>query len=269
MKPSLLMFRGALLSGALVAGLFCAQALAQPAADRILVEIDGQVLNPGVFSFPEGARLSQAAATGQISANAWFLGAALLRKDAVEQQVRLKAGVLFDLQVNAVHAKATGNAGLLELAERLNALVEPMPVTGRVVAEMNPLAQLLPQNNALLRNGDELHYPLRPKQVRVMGAVEQDCVLPHVPGQQPLAYLESCPRHDLADPNHLYLVQPDGSVSRAPIAYWNAQPANLAVGGIIFVPLQRSLLSPDALSLNEDMAALLATQYQLGGRFDE
>ncbi|GGC97419.1 capsule biosynthesis GfcC family protein [Halopseudomonas salina] len=233
------------------------------------MQIDGQVLNPGTFAFPMGARLSQAAATGQVSANAWFLGAALLRKDAVEDQVRLKAGVLFELQVNAVHAKAEGNAPLLELAERLHALVEPMPVTGRVVAEMNPLAQLLPQNNQLLRDGDQLRYPRRPDQIRVIGAVKRECVLPYVPGEQPVAYLESCPRHDMADPSLVYLVQPDGSVSKASVAYWNAQPANLAVGGIVFVPLQRNILSPEATGLNEDFTALLATQYQLGGRFDE
>ena len=265
------------LATALVAGLFSSLALAQnpgstsaaPDADSIVVQIEGQVLNPGTFAFPPGSRLSQAAATGQVSSRAWFLGAALLRKSAIEPQVRLKAGVIFELEVNAVHAKATGNAGLLELAERLYALAAPMPITGRVKAEMNPLALLLLTNNELLEDGDRLLYPLRGQQVRVLGAVEEDCALAHVPGLQPVDYLETCTRHPMADPSYVYLIQPNGSVDRAPVAAWNIRPANVATGAVIYVPLRRNLLSPETTGFNEDMAALLATQYQLGGRFDE
>lgn len=265
------------LATALFAGVVCSQALAQdadataaqPDADSIVVQIGGQVLNPGTFAFPPGSRLSQAAATGQVNSNAWFLGAALLRDSAMEPQVRLKAGVIFELEVNAVHAKATGNAGLLELAERLYALAAPLPVTGRVKAEMNPLAQLLLLNNDLLEDGDRLLYPLRGEQVRVLGAVEEDCVLAHVPGMQPVDYLDSCTRHPMADPSYVYLIQPNGSVDRAPVAAWNIRPANVATGAVIYVPLRRNMLSPETTGFNEDMAALLATQYQLGGRFGE
>ncbi len=257
------------LAGLLLAALVCNPASAQPAAENLTVHIDGQVLSPGSYSLPAGSRLSQAAFAGQVSSAAWFLGAALLRESAVEAQVRLKAGVLFDLKVNAVHAKATGNAGLLNLAERLDAMVSPLPVTGRVVAELNPLAQLLPQNNPPLENGDRLLYPLRPDTVRVIGAVEQNCKLPYVPGMQPVDYLEGCPRHAMSDPSEVFLVQPDGSLSRAPVAHWNIRPANVATGAIIYVPLRRNMLSPEATGLNVDMAAFLATQYQLGGRFDE
>ncbi|WP_339845794.1 capsule biosynthesis GfcC family protein [uncultured Halopseudomonas sp.] len=257
------------LAGAVLAGLMCSQAVGQPESDNLVVHIDGQVLNPGSFAFAPSARLSQAAATGQVSSSAWFLGAALLRESAIEPQVRLKAGVIFELEVNAVHAKATGNTALLELAQRLHALVAPFPITGRVVAEMNPLKQLLLPNNELLENGDRLLYPLRTDQVRVVGAVEKNCILPYVPGMQPVEYLESCPRHVMSDPSNVYLVQPNGTVNLAPVAAWNLRPANVATGAIIYVPLRRKMLSPEATGLNEDMAALLATQYQLGGRFDE
>lgn len=265
------------IAAALLAGLACSPALAQeadptsaqPVTDAIVVQVEGQVLNPGTFAFPPGSRLSQAAATGQVSANAWFLGAALLRESAIEPQVRLKAGVIFELEVNVVHARATGNADLRELAERLYALVAPLPVTGRVQAEMNPLAQLILPNNDLLQDGDRLLYPLRAEQVRVVGAVEQDCLLPHGPGMQPVDYLKSCTRHPMADPSYVYLIQPDGSVTQTPVAAWNIRPANVATGAIIYVPLRRQMLSPETTGFNDDMAALLATQYQLGGRFDE
>ncbi|MBL4833207.1 MAG: capsule biosynthesis GfcC family protein [Pseudomonas sp.] len=265
------------ITGALLASLLCthttaqtiANSPAQPEPESIVVQIDGQVLNPGTFAFPPGSRLSQAAATGQVSSRAWFLGAALLRQSAIEPQVRLKAGIIFELGVNAVHAKATGNDGLLELAERMNALVAPLPVTGRVVAEMNPLAQLLLENNDLLEDGDRLLYPLRAGQVQIVGAVEHNCTLPHAPNKQPVDYLDSCQKHEMADPSFVYVIQPDGSYSQVPVAAWNTRPANVATGATIYVPLRRKILSHETAGLDADMAAFLATQYQLGGRFDE
>lgn len=233
------------------------------------VTISGAVIKPGTYDFPAGARLHDASVTAQINAQAWFLGAALLRQSAMEPQQRLKVGLLFELNANRVHALAMEDAELHELITRLYRAVEAMPVTGRTVAQLDPLQQLILSNNPLLENGDRLLYPRKAEQVRITGAVMADCVLPHDPSWQMLDYLKACQRHPLAERNSAYLIQPNGTWQTYGIAYWNLQPADVATGAIIYLPPQPKRLSPSTRGLNNDMAAMLATQYQLGGRFSE
>lgn len=241
-----------------------------PAAAVGHVKISGVVAQPGTYTFEPGVtRLNDAAVIAQVSSRAWFLGAALLRQSALESQQRLKAGLLFELSANRVHAQAKNDAALAALVERLHAAVERMPVTGRVVAELDPLQQMLIDNNDLLEPGDHLLYPLRPEHVRVTGAVAEDCLLQHDPALKMTDYLAQCPRHAAADRNDAYLVQPNGQWQRLGIAYWNEQAANVAVGAIIYLPVASGKLSPETLEFNRDMAAMLATQYTLGGRFSE
>lgn len=231
------------------------------------VAIGGEVIQPGTYDFPPGARLHDASVAGQINSRAWFLGAALLRQSAIEPQQRLKVGLLFELNANRVHALAHEDTELHELITRLYRAVEAMPVTGRTVAQLAPLQQLILSNNALLESGDQLLYPRRAQQVRVTGAVQQDCVLEHDPGWQMVDYLKACQRHPLADRNTAYLIQPNGTWKEYGIAYWNVQPADVAAGAVIYWPAQAKRLSPATRGLNNDMATMLATQYQLGGLF--
>lgn len=233
------------------------------------IRVGGAVLQPGTYEWHSEARLRDAAVAGQVRADAWFPGAALLRNSALEPQQRLKAGVLFDLRVNKLHARAEGNAALLELAERLDGQVAEMPVTGRVSAELDPFQLLLAHKNQLMLAGDTLLYPTRPSQVRVMGAVAADCELVFDAALALKDYLRQCPAHAAADRNTVYVIQPDGQVEEVGIAHWNEQPVNVAVGAVIYRPVSAAIISPDTAEFNNDMAALLATQYPLGGHFSE
>lgn len=233
------------------------------------VSVAGAVLKPGAYQWQPGARLHDATVAGQVRADAWFLGAALLRTSAIEPQQRLKAGVLFDLRVNHLHARAENNAALLALTERLVGLVDGLAVTGRVPAELNPFQLLIAQNNALLESGDRLVYPTRPAHLRVLGAVNADCQLAFDAALTLQDYLGQCPAHPAADRDWVFVIQPDAQVQQVGIAHWNQQPISLAVGAVIYRPLSARMLSPDTPDLNRDMAALLATQYQLGGHFSE
>lgn len=237
------------------------------AADTL--SIGGAALKPGTYPWHEGARLHDAAVAGQVRADAWFLGAALLRFSAIEPQQRLKDQLLADLRANRLHARAQNKTTLLHLLERLDALVTVMPVTGRVPAQLDPFQLLLKKNNALLRPGDQLLYPTRPAQIRVVGAVAADCVLTFDAALALKDYLRQCPPHAAVDRNVVQIIQPDGRIQEVGIAHWNQQQVSLAVGAVIYRPLKRRLLVPETADLNRDMAALLATQYQLGGHFSE
>lgn len=231
--------------------------------------LSGQVLKPGEYPWQSGLRLHDAAVAGAVRSDAWFLGAALLREQAMEPQLRLKAGILFELQVNQVHARATNNPRLVELLARLEAQMRALPVTGRVRAQLDPLQLLILRNNPLLEPGDHLIYPRRPTQVRVLGAVVNDCELVYKPRLEVKHYLRQCRRHPMADRDQVYVIQPDGFIQTVGIAHWNQRTVNMAVGTIIYWPLRQGKLSPETPGMNDDIAAFLATQYALGGRFDE
>lgn len=249
---------------ALTAIFFTSFSVASAAAD---ISIGGAVLKPGTYQWHPDARLRDAAVAGQVRADAWFLGAALLRDSAREDQQRLKAGVLFDLQLNKLHARAENDAALSALVERLDQVISPLAVTNRVSAQLNPFQLLVPRNNQLLQPGDQLLYPTRPDQVRVMGAVNNDCTLTFDASLALKEYLRLCPAHPAADRDTVYVIQPDGQIEQVGIAHWNEQPANIAVGAMIFRPIRTTVMSPETKDLNRDMARFLATQYQLGGRF--
>lgn len=229
-------------------------------AEPLAVTVEGLVLRPGTYSWPAGARLSDASVAAQVRADAWFLGAALLRQSAIQPQQKLKAGVLFDLRSNLVHWQADDKPAGVELANRLLAAVEGMPVTGRVPAQLDPLQQLALSRNALLENRDRIVYPPRASQVRITGAVQADCVLNFDPAWQPVDYLARCPRHELADPSYVDVIQPDGRVQRHGVALWNREAGNVAVGAVLYVPVDSKHLAQNAQGLNEDLVALLATQ---------
>lgn len=232
------------------------------------VSIEGQVLRPGSYELAADARLSNAVIAGGVLRSAWPLGAAWLRQSELQPQTRLKAGLLFELQQAQVQVRAELGDEPAALLQRLHAQVSRMPVTGRVAADLHPLTLRLQPYNHLLAAGDRLVYPRRPEHARIMGAVEQDCQLPFDAASDLLALLRQCPPHRLADPSWVWLIQPDGRVQKLGIAGWNRETAPVAVGAVLYRPILPRWLG-DAEGLNEDMAAWLATQYQLGGLFNE
>ena len=228
------------------------------------VEVAGAVAHPGELHLPAGARLADAVNAAQVGSASYVLGAAWLRPDAHMAQLRLKAGLLYELQTIALQARVQGHAGLQALAQRMHEQLVAMPITGRqVVTTLEPHAlQIDDAANLPLQTGDRLIYPRRPQAIRVIGAVDHDCRMPLVALRDARDYLGGCPRSSSADPDLLYVIQPDGHVFVQGVALWNrSAPMSLAPGAVLYVPLQPGLIQPAADDrFNADMAKFLATQ---------
>ena len=233
------------------------------------IRVTGAVQQPGDFSWQPGVRLINASIGAQVADDAWYQGAALLRKSAMREQRKLKTGLLFDLQTGIVNARAIDSPGTVALLSQWQQRIVDMPVTGRVHAELNPLKQRLIESNSLLEPGDHIIYPVRPALVTVLGAVQSDCQLSFSPARDPLEYVADCSPVDAADNDHLYLIQPDGLVQTIGAAYWNAEDAWVAVGAIIYVPFEAALFGTSSADFNKEMATWLATQYRLTGGYSE
>ncbi|UGB38269.1 capsule biosynthesis GfcC family protein [Frateuria soli] len=244
-------------------GRACAVAacLAMP-AHAATVEVQGRVAHPGTQVLPEGARLADALLAADPRPDAYVLGAAWLRPSLEPAQRRLKAGVLYDLDVLAGEAGLAGDDRLQAVARRLADMVRALPVTGRArgaLLDPRPL-ELSPQNH-LLAEGDRVLFPARPATVRVTGAVAHDCRLPHEPLRDAAAYLDDCPLAPGADADWLYAIQPDGTVERLGVALWNrAGPQPLAPGAVLYVPIRQAAAAKVDPLLNDQLAQWLATQ---------
>jgi len=226
------------------------------------VTVTGDVANPGAVELPAGGRLLDVISVAQPNAESYWLAAVLLRQSLVEQQTRLKAGVLFDLDVLQRMAMLFDRPSRAALAVRLAEQVRRMPVTGRQVAVLDPVAvEVGFARNIRLDDGDRLIYPLRVDEVEVLGAVAESCRLPYQALQEARDYLRGCTPLADADADYLWLIQPNGVTRRVGIAHWNRESGQIpAAGSKILVPVKNDDLDPPIPELNQQLAEFIATQ---------
>lgn len=251
-----MMFR----SAAVLVLLACSSpVLAAPSASGVSeVSVQGAVAVPGVVQVPPGGRISDVLNTVRPNAAAYLLGGSLQREHERQDQLRQRAGLRHTLGQFPQHE----NPEVRAAGELLNDWLDAHPATGRVRLVLDRrLMQARPLDNPIVRQGDSIIIPLRPQTVHVIGAVTQPCELAHQPLQDATDYLAHCPVSDAADPNTLYVVQPDGLVQALGVAAWNrADPQPVAAGGTIYVPIRESALKRIDASFNEDFASFVATQ---------
>ena len=226
------------------------------------VTVTGDVANPGAVDLPAGGRLLDVISVAQPNAESYWLAGVLLRQSLVEQQTRLKAGVLFDLDVLQRMAALFDRPSRAALAVRLAEQVRRMPVTGRQVAVLDPVAvEVGFARNIRLDDGDRLIYPLRVDEVEVLGAVAEPCRLPYQALQEARDYLQGCTPLVDADADYLWLIQPNGVTRRVGIAHWNRESGQIpAAGSKILVPVKNDDLDPPIPELNQQLAEFIATQ---------
>ncbi|MFJ7315087.1 capsule biosynthesis GfcC family protein [Pseudomonas sp. NPDC098747] len=226
------------------------------------VIVSGDVANPGPVELPKGGRLLDVINEAVPNAEGYWLAGVLLRQSLLEEQARLKAGVLFDLDVLQRMALLFDMPSRVALAQRLTEQVRQMPVTGRQIADLDPVAvEVGFARNIRLDDGDRLIYPKRVDEVEVLGAVAEPCHLPYQPLQEAREYLQGCSILSDAEADYLWLIQPNGVSRRVGIAHWNRESGHIPVAGSkILVPVKNDDLDPPLPELNQQLAELIATQ---------
>ena len=226
------------------------------------VTVTGDVANPGPVELPKGGRLLDVINEAVPNAEGYWLAGVLLRQSLLEEQARLKAGVLFDLDVLQRMALLFDMPSRVALAQRLTEQVRQMPVTGRQIADLDPVAvEVGFARNIRLDDGDRLIYPKRIDEVEVLGAVAAPCHLPYLPLQEAREYLQGCSILSDAEADYLWLIQPNGVSRRVGIAHWNRESGHMPVAGSkILVPVKNDDLDPPLPELNQQLAELIATQ---------
>lgn len=222
---------------------------------------DGAVHHAGGLELPQGARFADAVLAAMPRRDAYAAGASVFREQLRAAQVRERAGLLHDLQ--AVAGDVDAPPVLASRARMLHRWIDSLPASGRepIEGDARRLEAGRGDSNRLLANGDRFYFPERPSTVNVVGAVLQSCALPHVPARDAVDYLAGCPvEAATAQPDILYVIQPDGAIQELGIATWNRSPPQaLAPGAIIYVPLRNKAVEASAPELNAAMTRFLAT----------
>lgn len=226
------------------------------------ITVSGDVLNPGSVAYIPGIRLKDVVSEAKPNPESYWLAAAWLHQSLLEEQTRLKVGVLFDLKMLQRGALLNNQSGLAALAARLHEDVTQLPITGRKVAVLDPVAlEVGFARNYILDDGDSLIYPRRTNTVTVVGAVQHPCTLPYQPQVEARDYLESCPSLNEAETDFMWLIHPDGTYKRVAIAAWNRQDGvHATAGSTILVPVRNDIPDLPTPDLNEQLAQFLATQ---------
>lgn len=243
-------------------GFFSACLMVIAGVSQAAVTVTGDVANPGPVELPAGGRLLDVINEAVPNAEGYWLAGVLLRQSLLEEQTRLKAGVLFDLDVLQRMALLFDMPSRVALAQRLTEQVRQMPVTGRQIADLDPVAvEVGFARNIRLDDGDRLIYPKRIDEVEVLGAVAEPCHLPYQPLQEARQYLQGCSILSDAEADYLWLIQPNGVTRRVGIAHWNRESGHIPVAGSkILVPVKNDDLDPPLPELNQQLAELIATQ---------
>ncbi len=243
-------------------GLIAAGLLLISGACQAAVTVSGDVANPGPIALPPGGRLLDVISEAVPNAEGYWLAGGLLRQSLVAEQTRLKVGVLFDLEVLQRMATLFDRPSRAALAQRVAEEVRQMPVTGRQIADLDPVAvEVGFARNIRLDDGDRLIYPKRVDEVQVLGAVTEPCHLSYQPLQEAREYLEGCSILDDAEADYLWLIQPNGVSRRVGIAHWNRESGQFPVAGSrILVPIKNDDLDPPLPELNQQLAEFIATQ---------
>lgn len=226
------------------------------------VTVIGDVHTSGQFQIDSGSRLLDVTTAAQPNAEGYWLGAAWLHTPLLENQRRLKSAVLFDLKVLQRAALLDNKPNRAALAQHLYENISRLPVTGRKMAVLDPVAlEVGFARNYHLHEGDSLIYPVRPNTVEVLGAVVAPCNLPYRSMQDALYYLGGCTPLSDADADYIWIIQPDGRAERIGVARWNREENHpLAAGSKILVPIKNDDLDQPTPELNEQLAEFLATQ---------
>ncbi|MCF4997148.1 hypothetical protein GIW70_04215 [Pseudomonas syringae] len=241
---------------------FSACLLLLSSVSHAAVTVSGDVAVPGPVELPAGGRLLDVISEAVPNAEGYWLAGVLLRQSLLEKQTQLKAGVLFDLEVLHRLALLFDRPSRAALAERLTEQVRQMPVTGRQIADLDPVAlEVGFARNIRLEDGDQLIYPKRVDEVEVLGAVVEPCRLPYQPLQEARDYLQGCTLLVDAEADYLWLIQPNGVSRRVGIAHWNRESGQMPVAGSkILVPVKNDDLDPPLPELNQQLAEFIATQ---------
>lgn len=195
--------------------------------EKLLVEIKGEVLFPGIYAIHKGETLSSVLErAGGYGSEAYLRGAVFTRESLKELQAKRLENLIFEQEkeiarlssqmaqgaMSEEDIKAAG--AVLESRRELLAKLRQAPVTGRMVVKLAPISALQGTADDIeLLDGDVLNIPRSPQAVTVLGEVYNPTSLTYRPNNTVGYYLAQVGGTTKdADNSQIFVIRADGSV---------------------------------------------------------
>lgn len=185
-----------------------------------------------------------------LAASMYAPGTMWLEKAEAEKQAREKAALLSELS-----SASQTHPQLSSQLQALQRMLSNMPVTGRkhLLLQDPWLMQAHPGLEPMASAGDEWVVSGRSDRVRIIQAQSPSCDVKAEPARWAIDYLKACGVD--ANTDTVWLIQPDGQITRLNLGAWNAQAQEApAPGAWLWVPM---MASDD---MNRRVAQIMASQ---------
>lgn len=204
-------------------------------AEKLTVQVGGEVLFPGTYSIHKGETLSNVLErAGGFTGNAYLRGA-MFSRDSLKEMQRQRLNQLIDeqeqeiMRISSQMAQGAISkeemAAAQEIVANRSAMLDKLkntPVLGRMVVRLDELSEFKGSRYDIeLMHGDVLNVPKSSQAVSVFGQVYNPITLAHHPGKTVGYYLKQVggAKKD-ANTAEMFVVRADGTVVSAAQSGW-------------------------------------------------
>ncbi len=206
------------------------------------IELRGEFNFPGVYSLRKGESLSEVIErAGGFTEYAYPYGAVFTR-DFLKRQEELEIQRIIDRLRKEVANRTLSQQGAFASAadsQLMLAELEKAQSVGRLVIDLEKIAQATPNYDLPTEAGDMLYIPPQRDTIAVMGEVQHPTSHRHDGELSIEQYLKlSGGLSQRADKSRIYVVRADGSVLLPKTSFWFGGKHTLNAGDTIIVPLK-------------------------------
>jgi len=187
----------------------------------------------------------------------WYWPAATLYKIDNSALEQTRQAVLNQLSILAT-AQQPKNPSLKLALEQLAADITNWSLARRLPTAIDyDLARIKAQANPQFTQGDYiLALAQRSNIVHILGAVNYSQHVAHLPNTDVSDYITKQSLTNLADKDYVIVIQANGTVVKAPTAYWNKKHQEVMPGSQLFVPFKENLFTPEHSKINQQIVKL-------------
>jgi len=224
-------------------------------ADRLEVEITGEVASPGTYTVPAGATMSELLElAGGVTRRADLRSAVFSRARLREMEQELRTRYVAEIRKSLIDASVAGDTRsqasveVLDLVDRLEDAISEES-DGRLQVNLPRLAAGDMSADLELSDGDRLRIPAMTNAISVAGQVRSPGSFAYVPGMSVQAYLELAGGFSAySDDDEVFILRGDGSVTpvgrrRSSMFAFGRQDDELQPGDRIVVPIDYSYIN--------------------------
>lgn len=222
-------------------------------ANRVTVQISGEVASPGTYVMPAGSRLSDLIdIAGGITQRADLRSAVFSRARLREMEEQLRQRYLSEIRKNLIDGEVAGDSrtadpAVLKLLDELQGALDEQ-ADGRLQIDLPRLAAGDDTADIALSDGDRLNLPAQTNAVSVAGQVRAAGSFAYVPGMTAEAYLELAGGlSSYSDEDNIFIVRADGSVENlGSHSFFNFNRTRhvMLPGDRVVVPIDTDYINP-------------------------